>query len=748
MFDKEVYVGSIRYKSRRFNDGLTCVLILRGTVTMLCEQQISQLENGDVAIINDGDLYQLQGEENNLAVMLHFSKAYLFNRFERFFIYRFNCISSSATPEQQIFYESLRKYIAELAFLYYKDDSNSELLFQSVLFKLLHLLLTHFTQSTMLETEITSTPLKQALQWIHQNYQQRITLEKVAKNAFISPQHLSKLFKTELGTTFLQYVTQLRVASAKKDLANYKETITKVAMKNGFASDRAMNQAFLKTIQMTASEYRATLGNVEEPLQDDIDFFYEDKYESLEALVKFINDFDHTSKEVPTAIQKIAVDKIQSQPLKAVSNIVDIGHIKNALRSDVKSQLIEAKTYIKIQYIAFDGILQLVEGAQHDKFYFKLYDFFNCLNFFQKLNMTPFVKIQLNHSYSNFLQTFSHLLKLLKMHFSKAELSNWHFEVIGTELLLNEYFPLILKEFQKHRIQGHIGVRLDANNLNETAKVVKFIAQWHIDFFSYKANPNSGNYSIDSKEYGEFQKVYHVNCISRIKVILQQNGLETVPVYLTDWNTLTGNTTVEAGEFHRTALIIDTLCQLTPDVAGFSFPLALNLEQSNEDHILTHPLSLYIFRNIRRPMFFVCRAYSALKKTIIAQGDGYLFTKDEHDNLVLLLYNAYYNHPFSALHMIRQKDNKKLYSYKITGLTPNKYRVKRLLLDKQSGSIYNIWLNTNLSIPLDEEDFDDYVEHASNPSVKLYEENSNGSITICEQLSMNATALYIFKRYE
>ncbi|QQP14682.1 hypothetical protein FJQ98_12135 [Lysinibacillus agricola] len=54
----------------------------------------------------------------------------------------------------------------------------------------------------------------------------------------------------------------------------------------------------------------------------------------------------------------------------------------------------------------------------------------------------------------------------------------------------------------------------------------------------------------------------------------------------------------------------------------------------------------------------------------------------------------------------------------------------------------------DLSIPLDEEDIDDYLEHASNPSVKLYEEKSDGSVTFHEELSMNATALYIFKRYD
>lgn len=748
MYEKEIHVGTIRYRSRRLNEGLTCLLILRGTILMQCEQRVSRLGPGDVAIVNDGDLYQLQGEEANLVVMLYFPKAYLNNRFEQFSMYRFDCISPSATPAQHMFYESLQKYIAELALLYYKDASNTALLFQSVFFKMLHLLITQFTQLTMAKTDLAESPLKRALQWIHLYYRQRISLEEVARQVFVSPQHLSKLFKTELSTTFLQYVTQLRVASAKKDLANSKETLTKVAMENGFANDKAMNQAFLKAIQMSASEYRAAVGSIEEPLQDDVHFFYEDKRESLEALVKFINDFDCATKETPTAMQIITVDDRKSRPLKAVANIVDLGHIKNAVRADVRRQLSEVKTHLPFQYIAFDGLVQLVEDAQHDALHFKLYDLFNSLSFFHELNMTPFVKIQLNNAHPCFLQAFSRMLKLLAMRYSEAELSKWHFEVIGTEPLLHEYFPLMLEAFQKQHLQGHIGVRLEADDVRQTTKVIKYVTQWHVDFFSYKANPNDGDLLIDSKEYVRFQQAYHVNCVTKINEIIQQSGLGEVPIYLTDWNTLTGSTTVEAGEFHRTALIVDTLCQLTPYVAGFSFPLTLSSEHSNEHRMLTHPLSLFIFRNIRRPMFFVCRAYAALKKTIVAQGDGYIFTKDEQGNLALLLYNASYSHPFFALHTIRQSCNKKLFSYKITGISPSKYRVKKYLLDKQNGSIYNIWLNTDLSIPLDEEDLDDYLEHASNPSVKLYEESSDGSITIYEQLSINATALYIFKRYD
>lgn len=69
------------------------------------------------------------------------------------------------------------------------------------------------------------------------------TLEQWSNKAHISSRTLSRLFKSELGMSFVQYRQQVRLVEALKRLASG-EPVTSVAMNVGFASLSAFNRLF------------------------------------------------------------------------------------------------------------------------------------------------------------------------------------------------------------------------------------------------------------------------------------------------------------------------------------------------------------------------------------------------------------------------------------------------------------------------------------------------------------------------
>ena len=106
--------------------------------------------------------------------------------------------------------------------------------------------------------------IHRAKQYIKNNYQRSITLAEVAGHSFISASHLSGLFKQN-GTTFLKYLTDIRMRHARNLLADPQFHIYEIVEKVGYSDSAYFSELFKKHSGMTPNEYRRQL---ELPLEE------------------------------------------------------------------------------------------------------------------------------------------------------------------------------------------------------------------------------------------------------------------------------------------------------------------------------------------------------------------------------------------------------------------------------------------------------------------------------------------------
>ena len=69
------------------------------------------------------------------------------------------------------------------------------------------------------EEAIQHTSVRMAVKYIHDNLFREITLDDIARNAFISKSHISRLFRNTTGKTIWEYITVKRLITAKRMLA-------------------------------------------------------------------------------------------------------------------------------------------------------------------------------------------------------------------------------------------------------------------------------------------------------------------------------------------------------------------------------------------------------------------------------------------------------------------------------------------------------------------------------------------------
>lgn len=103
--------------------------------------------------------------------------------------------------------------------------------------------------------------IHQSIQYITENFHQKITLEDLAKRVYLSPAYFGRIFKEETGETFVSYLNHVRIDKSKELLGHNNIPITDIANMVGFDEQSYFCRVFKKTVGMTPSKYRdSTLG--------------------------------------------------------------------------------------------------------------------------------------------------------------------------------------------------------------------------------------------------------------------------------------------------------------------------------------------------------------------------------------------------------------------------------------------------------------------------------------------------------
>lgn len=103
---------------------------------------------------------------------------------------------------------------------------------------------------------LASERIETALRFIERNLAKGVTLEEAAGVAHVSPCYLSRLFRKEMGMTFMAYLKAQQIGRAKALLKNSDLPITNVALDLSYADANYFCKAFKKEVGISPSEYR------------------------------------------------------------------------------------------------------------------------------------------------------------------------------------------------------------------------------------------------------------------------------------------------------------------------------------------------------------------------------------------------------------------------------------------------------------------------------------------------------------
>ena len=113
------------------------------------------------------------------------------------------------------------------------------------------------------ESAVFSTPpsriVREAYEYINENYTSDCSLETIAQAVNVSPNHLHATFRRCTGMTPYEYTVQKRIEKAKKLIAAEEKSMLEIALELGFCSQSHFNKVFRKQTGLPPAEYRKRL---------------------------------------------------------------------------------------------------------------------------------------------------------------------------------------------------------------------------------------------------------------------------------------------------------------------------------------------------------------------------------------------------------------------------------------------------------------------------------------------------------
>lgn len=120
-------------------------------------------------------------------------------------------------------------------------------------------LLYQLTDDSTLHPLPTSKLIKQALGFLHQNFDHPIKRQDIASAVGVNPNYLNRIFRQEMRLSPLEYLNRLRIRKAKELLSQTQDTVTRIASQVGFDDAAYFSRVFHRLTGKSPQQFRQSI---------------------------------------------------------------------------------------------------------------------------------------------------------------------------------------------------------------------------------------------------------------------------------------------------------------------------------------------------------------------------------------------------------------------------------------------------------------------------------------------------------
>lgn len=247
------------------------LLFVKGRVTCNMESKSLHAKPGDVYVINPHEVHATRCSRNANYLVVHILPQAMCKFVPTFDQLQFSLIHDPEDQEKAMAFEQLRIHMQEILRQTVEGNLESKLERQARLYAVTAILVRHFSQSLAMEESTLHRSdinrLEPLLDYIQLHHGEELPLDAAADFMGLNKEYFCRLFKKNMGLSYLQYVYQVRTTAFCRELEYTEDPIGELAERHGFRDPKMLNQYFREIYGCTPSEKRKFFRevNVDDP---------------------------------------------------------------------------------------------------------------------------------------------------------------------------------------------------------------------------------------------------------------------------------------------------------------------------------------------------------------------------------------------------------------------------------------------------------------------------------------------------
>lgn len=237
-----------------FHDNIEIIMASQGEIICNVEGTSISLATGQCILINQSVIHHIDiASETATFTYIQFNISDFLRNTNTLYIYNNDTVKYYIDKNQQ----ELSALFNDIFDEYSKQDENYEIYIHSCILKLIvYMSRLGIINVRKLSGKNTDDIVYNTIKYLHKNYNQPLTLDKISEEFNISKYHLSHIFKNITGSTIMEFLTSIRFSHIEALLLKTNKSVSSIAYECGFPSIQHFNKVFKKTKGLSPTQYR------------------------------------------------------------------------------------------------------------------------------------------------------------------------------------------------------------------------------------------------------------------------------------------------------------------------------------------------------------------------------------------------------------------------------------------------------------------------------------------------------------
>ncbi|MGG5372344.1 GH39 family glycosyl hydrolase [Enterococcus sp. AZ196] len=722
------------------------LFLLKGKAELQIDEHCYEMKADDIVVVNKQERYQItaNGKES---LLFHFSISdFLLSQALETGRSSFDC-NSVKDPGKN--YQSIRKLIIEIIDLFLFENDKTNFLQISKVYRLLNELSSLFIEYSASGMD-QDKRIQQITRIIKERYYDNLTLAELADIVHMDTAYFSKFFKKNLGLNFKDYLSQIRMQYAIRDLLESDKSITRIAIDNGFFSVNGFNKKFKEEYHVTPSEYRKQNGRQKQTTVLQADDKVKDSYNRYKE-DQLVEDVSKRSS------LHLDIANLTAEPIKETwSKLLNIGEAEIVLSSNLRQHLSILKQNLSFEYGRIWGVFTTELLGESLQEYERLDEILDSLI---ALGLTPWISInKLIHSFKesaypieSWREALASFCRHVLNRYGRKEVGQWVIEIVASD---PEDKELVARYSEFYRTTSELcrsliptitiggGSFILSSKLDINRFLQEELSECAFDFYSFVLFPYSNRLIREKRNY---QRITDPDFLLNQMQIIKQAQLMK-PVYITEWSNTVSRSNLLNDSLYKGAFISKSIIDIFDQVEGLGYWLGTDLAQktAKPSSLLSGGNGLINRRGLFKPAMHAMKLFDQLKglKFLYKDEGRLVCTLDGEEFFVL---GHHYVHP-NSLYFLKDEAHLKKTELEnffeaeaveeeiVFSTIPNgKYELRIFSCLKNHGDLFGLWEGFNFN------------EHLRSSDL-IYLDEKNTHLQTLEEVEVLQNRLVVKKR--